>query len=278
MPHLAIPRGGWENEHLATFLLSRIAFMAHPLTVADDIGSDFFCTLFEVRKQNRREKLFPTNSFAIQVKSNTKKFSATNKIEYLYALELPFFVGAVDRVKLQLSLYSGEYIPIIFSRTYPKTLTLVPVSALGSSEYYEQAPDGRITLRLPLVCKISAHERLDDLREKGRLLNELCSLMHSNISARASKEYIFRLNTEERRKWMVVAGQDSATTFRHNFFLRLAEVFYNFEWILKHQPRTFRASEFAAYDRCFKQLRDDGQNLPPILTEVYARVSQLVNE
>jgi hypothetical protein len=29
-------------------VLSRIAFMAHPLTIADD-GSDFFCTLFEAR-------------------------------------------------------------------------------------------------------------------------------------------------------------------------------------------------------------------------------------
>jgi hypothetical protein len=278
MSHLAVPRRGWENEHLATFLLSRIAFMAHPLTVADDIGSDFFCTLFKAREQDGTEKLFPTNSFAIQIKSNADKFSATNKVEYLSALELPFFVGAVDRAKLQLSIYSGEYIPIMFSRTYPTTLTLVPVSALGSSQYCEQASDGQTILRLPLVCEISAHERLEDLREKGRLLNKLCSLMHSNISARANSEYIFQLNFGEGRKWMVVAGRDSVTTFRHNFCLRLAEVFYNFEWILKHQPETFRASEFAAYDRFFKQLRDDGQTLHPILTDVYARVSRLVNE
>jgi hypothetical protein len=55
-------RKGWENEHLASFLLSRIAFVANPLTVADDIGSDFFCTLFEVFNG---DSLFPRNSLAI---------------------------------------------------------------------------------------------------------------------------------------------------------------------------------------------------------------------
>src|SRR3989442_8991321 len=79
MPHLAVPRKGWENEHLATFLLSQIAFVAHPLTVADDVGSDFFCTLFEPTAQDGTQMLFPLNSFAIQVKSNRDNVNATNK-------------------------------------------------------------------------------------------------------------------------------------------------------------------------------------------------------
>jgi hypothetical protein len=44
---VAGPRRGWENEHLAAVLLSGVSFIAHPLTIGDDIGSDFFCTLFE---------------------------------------------------------------------------------------------------------------------------------------------------------------------------------------------------------------------------------------
>ena len=39
---------GWENEQLAHYLLSRFSFVAHPATVGDDIGSDFYCTIFDV--------------------------------------------------------------------------------------------------------------------------------------------------------------------------------------------------------------------------------------
>lgn len=278
MSHLAVPRQGWENEHLATFLLSRIAFMAHPLTIADDVGSDFFCTLFEARDADGIEKLFPTSSFAIQIKSNADKIPATNKVEYLSTLELPYFVGAVNRSKLQLSIYSGEYIPIMFSRYKdPTALTLVPVPTLGSSGYCDQTEDAQTTLRLPFVCEISATDTLDALREKGRTLNALCSLMHSNISARASREYVFRLNFGGGTKWLVLAGSGSVTTFRHNFGLRLAEVFYNLEWILQHQPEQFSVREFKAYDALFNQLRENGESLHPILIDVHARVSKLVN-
>ena len=55
----AVPHKGWENEHLATFLLSRIAFVASPVKVGDDVGTDVFCTLFEVTKHKERDVLLP---------------------------------------------------------------------------------------------------------------------------------------------------------------------------------------------------------------------------
>jgi hypothetical protein len=72
MPHLEKFRKGWENEHLATFLLSRIAFVANPVKVADDVGTDLFCTLFEITEG----KLFPRNSFALQAKSSAGEIDA----------------------------------------------------------------------------------------------------------------------------------------------------------------------------------------------------------
>jgi hypothetical protein len=202
--------------------------MAHPLTIADDVGSDFFCTLFEARDDDGTKKLFPTSSFAIQIKSNADRIAATNKIDYLSTLELPYFVGAVDRCSLRLAVYSGEYIPIMFSQyKTPTALTLVPVPTLGPSGYCEQTPEGKTTLRLPFVCEISASDQPDALREKAHKLKVLCSLMHSNISARVSREYIFRLNYGDGTKWLILAGSGSATTFRDNFGFRLAEVFYN---------------------------------------------------
>lgn len=112
MAQLGRFRSGWENEHLASFLLSRIAFLANPITVADDIGSDFFCTLFEVVEV---DSLFPRSSFAIQIKSSRGKIDAKKQIEYFEKLELPFFVGVIDQGSLKLSIYSGEYLPILFS-------------------------------------------------------------------------------------------------------------------------------------------------------------------
>jgi len=67
---LAITHKGWENEHLATFLLSRIAFVATPVKVGDDIGTDVFCTLFEVTKGKKQDVLLPRSSIAVQIKPN----------------------------------------------------------------------------------------------------------------------------------------------------------------------------------------------------------------
>jgi hypothetical protein len=144
MPYLAVPRRGWENEHLATFLLAKIAFVAHPLTVADDVGSDFFCTLFESSNENGMEVLFPRNSFAIQVKSRRENFAATNKIDYLLRLELPFFLGVVDRHTLRLDVYAAEHLPMMFSHLgRPRELTLCPLepNAAGGTPPYHGSPD-----------------------------------------------------------------------------------------------------------------------------------------
>ena len=42
MPHLAVTRRGWQNEHLSAFLLSKISYVAHPSRIGDDLG----CWLF----------------------------------------------------------------------------------------------------------------------------------------------------------------------------------------------------------------------------------------
>lgn len=69
MAHLYGIHVGWENEQLAHYLLSRFSFVAHPATVGDDIGSDFFCTVFDV-VESHPPQMVPQLTFAIQVKSN----------------------------------------------------------------------------------------------------------------------------------------------------------------------------------------------------------------
>lgn len=278
MPHLAVPRKGWENEHLATFLLSRIAFVAHPVTVADDIGSDFFCTLFEPRDQDGTEMLFPLNSFAIQVKSSLGDVPATNKIEYFLKLELPFFIGVVDRSGLCLSLYSGEYLPIMFSHLgRPGQLTMCPVDQEVdgvASAPYDSTPGGACNLRLPVVLKLAAGDDRETLSTIAQKLSQLCSRMHGNISTWKLDEYIFKLGPAGQVE--IMAGSGSAQTFRHNFYLRLAEVFYNLEWLLQNRSHDFSAAEFEMYERLYNDLLKSPHDIPSLLPDVYARLRKLV--
>ena len=169
MSFLRNPHKGWENEHLALFLLSRISFVSNPVTVADDVGSDFFCTLFEV---GERDTLFPRSSFAIQVKSSKDRIDPTGKIKYFEKLELPFFVGVIDQKHLRLSIYSGEYLPIFFSHYgIPQDLKLsLEDTPVTFENYCEVRPEGKYILRMPHLLDLEAQEDKDAIVDKGRCL------------------------------------------------------------------------------------------------------------
>jgi hypothetical protein len=108
MAHLLTPRKGWENEKLASYLLSRFSFVAQPTSVADDLGSDFFCTIFEIHDSSGTDVLVPRSSFAIQVKSSMSEVSMDNKIDYLDRLQMPFFIGVVTQSPGVMRVYSAE--------------------------------------------------------------------------------------------------------------------------------------------------------------------------
>src|ERR1700743_675198 len=115
MGQLLTPRKGWENEKLASYLLSRFSFVAQPTSIADDLGSDFFCTLFEIQKNSGIELLMPRSSFAIQVKSSTSRVSMDKKIDYLSRLQMPFFLGVVNQSPPSMRVYSAELLPFLFA-------------------------------------------------------------------------------------------------------------------------------------------------------------------
>jgi hypothetical protein len=117
MPHQRSFRLGWQSQNLARFILYNFAFLAEPVQVADDIGIDFFCTLFETRCEATNVALIPRNSFAIQIKSESKsaKIDLTGYLPYLQSMELPFFIGVVNRDNLTLAFYSGELVHATYS-------------------------------------------------------------------------------------------------------------------------------------------------------------------
>ncbi|MBS3153385.1 hypothetical protein J4426_02365 [Candidatus Woesearchaeota archaeon] len=75
-----------------------VAFVSQPITISDDTGADFFCTLFDIKKIKKQDFLFPRKAFAIQIKSSKeKKWDITDKESYIRHLEIPFFWGIVDK-------------------------------------------------------------------------------------------------------------------------------------------------------------------------------------
>lgn len=269
MGHLAVFRKGWESEHLATFLLSRLAFVAQPATVSDDVGSDLFCTLFEVMQGI----LLPLNSFAIQIKSNFGDIEATNKLNYLERLELPFLLGVVDQKNLKLSVYSGEYLPILFCHKKVVGLRLSPThNSVDCDNYCDEKTDGRYILYMPSILELLAEDTPDDVAKKAREIGKLCSRTLQNISAKISREYIFQLEGSA----LILAGPGSAETFRRNFCLRLAEAFSNLKWLLENCPSQFRLEEFLIYENCYQSLITHIVPIPPELVKGYADAKSLI--
>ena len=280
MPHLATFRKGWESENLARYILSRFSFIANPATVSDDIGIDFFCTIFLHQDLKGKQYLLPKNSFAIQIKSSEKKFDVTDKIDYLNNLELPYFIGVVSREKGSKRIYSGEYVPFFFTKVGPPSqLTLQPVEIIENElndGFYEKVEDDSYKLKFPFIMEIGASDELDELIPKAEELSKLSRVIQRNISSKNNLEYIFEFYRIQ-NFFYILAGTGSVTVFRENFYKRLAEVFYNFEWIINNRPDNFDLNEYQIYKAVYQRLYEyNNFDLPSYLVGLYSSLVQLI--
>ncbi|HXY00009.1 MAG TPA: hypothetical protein VEI54_03750 [Candidatus Limnocylindrales bacterium] len=280
MPHLLIPRKGWENERLAAYLLSRFSFVAHPVSVADDVGSDFFCTIFEVQQELGRDVLVPRSSFAIQVKSSTDKVTVDNKIEYLMRLELPFFIGVVSQGPARMEIYSAEFLPMLFSDVgQPSRLSLVPVTtgSFNQNNYFERTgTPNDVRLKCPLVAEFSVDDDRSAIAAKVNVLLRICTRTLSNIATRVNEEHIYQVN--DQGEFRIVAGPGSAKFFRMNFIKRLGEVFFNLSFLLGDAPPDEQLSAeievFHSLVQKLKSLKGYGPTLPTFVTAPYQVLRQ----
>ncbi len=85
MAHQSSRRLGWQSRNLARSLLYKFAFLAEPVQVADDVGVDFFCTLFTLVVDRTNASLMSKSSFAIQVKSKRRsdKTDLVNRLKLI---------------------------------------------------------------------------------------------------------------------------------------------------------------------------------------------------
>src|SRR4030042_4428671 len=276
MPHLAVMRRGWQNEHLAAFILSRMAFVAHPAKNGDDVCTDFFCTLFEVLAQEGNDYLVPRTSFAIQIKSSGTTIDATKQIESLVRLELPFFVGIIDQEQSALTIYSAEYLPVLFSyKGIPKSLTLdlYPNHSFGPDSYFEDMGDNSYKLKCPMVSTLSVTMSLQTVAEASRRLREVASRIHGNIAARPSGEYVFNVGADGQTP-LIMAGSGSVQVFRENFKKRLAEAFFNLIWIADNPNLRLDIDECRLYVQIYDNMRRRENDLPPYLVHVAEEIKR----
>jgi hypothetical protein len=274
--HLYSFRKGWENENLARFILSQFSFVSSPSSISDDIGTDFFCNLFKIITDSQPIHMIPINFFAIQIKSNNNKINVSNKIDYFDNLEIPFFVGIVDKNKLSMNIYSGEYIPFLFSfKGLPKNLFISCVNEPVNNNYYETKNGNTYLIKFPFVVELSSNESIDNLKNKINILSSCCKLMLKNIASRISKEYIFF--SRESPIVQIFSGPGSNKEFRTNFLWRLCEVFHNLIWEFDNRRDIFNVNEFYLFERFLLHLKEIGTIEPDIISKPYNELKDRIN-
>ena len=218
----------------------------------------------------------PKNSFAIQLKSDKRAFDFSKHIQYLYDLEIPFFVGVVDQKQLRLHIYAGEYIPIFLCYRSPEKLKIELCEDLNPKEYFREFTQGGYTLKFPKIIEIGADDNQDNLEEKVTVLSEVTSLMHKNISSKKNNEFIFQTYGPLSQVF-ILAGPGSAQVFRDNFKKRLAEVFFNLHWIYEERKEEFEEEEYKAYERIYDELEALYGELPDYLTDRFALLKRQID-
>jgi len=284
MAHLYRFRKGWQSEHLAKYILSKFSFIAEPSTISDDLGSDFFCTLFKIKD---KDFLLPQNSFTIQIKTKEtlqkkeNKFEITKKRSYLDGLEIPFFVGVVDKSKLKLIIYSGEVISNYFSLGPPdiKKLFVYLVDKRDKPLKMWDIKSDKCYLKFPKVVEINANfDYISNYKEIDNLFG-VCRLIQENIASKISREYIFKRVNDPFVD--IYAGGSSAKTFRDNYMKRLAEVFFNLEWLYNNIKKIENLNvdqlkkEFGLYKEFYLKLKKI-YPFPQYLISCFKRLDKLL--
>jgi hypothetical protein len=228
--HLASFRKGWQSENIARYILSNFAFIAQPSTIADDLGSDFFCTIFDTIPNGNNNFLVPKESFAIQIKGNRKPFYITGKTEYLKSLGIPFFVGVYNKKSQELEFYSGEYlIPFFVDEPSAEKIKIKLCDTDDCKENRYAEDDDEFTLKFPKLFTIGSNHDSPEFKNAINNLSKACRTISRNITRRNNKEYIF-FESFSNNVMLVSNKQD----IRASIDTRLSKIFFELAYILEN--------------------------------------------
>ncbi len=236
MPQLKSTHTGWIDENLASYILSRFSFISKPLSIGDDLGTDFICTIF---RENGR-LLFPAESFQIQIKSNMKAIKVKDP-HYLEGLTHPYFVGVVNKEDHSLIIYSGECVPHFFSQFGPGAGDAHPVEIRlvddRNDRFYNEIPQKRKAQQKMRImyfyrlCEIEANQsNVVNCNQVDRIIDE-CRLIGLNISKRKNGSYVFHLH--DKNMGAIYIGSGSQASHFKNFRDSVEESYFNIDQLIK---------------------------------------------
>ena len=174
---LASFRSGDLNEELGLLLLKAFAVVA-PVPRQEDVGLDAVATL--MRRSERM--LIAEDSFYVQLKSSSIRkieYKGEHEVKWFRELQLPLFIGSVDRTTFQINLYPAHNarVAILSGENSPITMCLDAASQ----------EDKVIWLGEPLLTWTIVELNSDDFGEKAYsllkqyLAHEQKNLGHGDI-------------------------------------------------------------------------------------------------
>lgn len=235
MSHQGSFREGWRAESLAYYIISKFAFLDKPSTIGDDIGIDFYCTLFKKEKIKNNINLRPTKfHFAIQVKSNKEQFELKpDQISNLYYIHHPYFVGVINNDSQTLTIYANDAFDYHISMKWFKTPLILRLNS-------KPLPMGKRCIRekhrtILLLNKLMTFS-LNDSEDIEKNLNDWKSkiqIMQYNISSRFNGKFVFIDPDNPNSLPTIVTGKDSFNSIQIDLSSYLQIYKENIKWFKK---------------------------------------------
>lgn len=272
MAHRRRFRLGWEDEHLAAYLLSRVAFVARPLTVADDIGFDFLCTTYEERRvvNEPDADLCGQSAFAIQIKRpNGRHKVGRDRVEHLRYMELPYFIGVVRRDLGALDVYAADVLPLMFSKIgIPGEIVFSPINQQPEGHGFS-GDERQVTLECPLLLSLATNNAHEVRLAQAEMLKQTCHRMLRNNASLAFELHLYKTYDGRVESY---AGPGSIKHFRTNVYQNLYVALGNLRFLKFRAPRLFDPKERQAFEGFVKALKEVRSDVPSDLDDAVARL------
>lgn len=142
-------RSGDLAEQLGLILLQSVALVA-PVPRTEDIGVDAVVTLLRDFDSRR---YIAEDSFFVQIKSASVKSICFDRdgASWLYALDLPFFVAAVDRSTSSLKLYCAHRLSDAFITNHDRETLTIHLNNLNTDNELVEKDDPNVHIGPPVL-------------------------------------------------------------------------------------------------------------------------------
>lgn len=292
--HLDSYRQGWQAQNIAKVLLSQFSFLSEPVNIGDDIGSDFYCTIFEKIPINSNKNLLPTNSFLIQIKSAGSISELLDISKYLpifRQMDLPFIIGIVNKKELSMSLFSGELLPHFFALNgdvnclYAEFIDKPKKRSDGDSwlnyiEWWKNISEDKNKLVFPKITEISLFQDEITFQNNVKEFSEICKTISKNLTSFGNQNFIFQDTITKFPIFYTRSSNEWTEGIETDIQIRLAEMFYHIFFLSsKGEEEKERSNTlFKIYANLYNQLSLSNQEIIYICRFWFEKANKKINE